>query len=252
MAGACCARSKKARARSPQSPRLRVRAKGGVLSKSKIESTIGLSRTIARSSIISPIVMREFQHRVANTLAVLSSSLRLELAAFNAPGLKEALSRHDKRVMAVADLHRFFGRYSEGFDFSAEHYFQSLCALLSKSILSPLGLHCAVSVDKAPMRAEKCELLGLAITELVLNAAKHAFPGKTSGCVRIELVKLDGHWYCTVSDNGIGIWKMSSGSGSIIIDGLVDALGGQLTVCTGPDGTVISIAFTCNEAQPWS
>jgi two-component sensor histidine kinase len=252
MADACCARSKKARARVPRSPRLRVRAKGGILSRSKIESTIDLSQTIARSSIISPIVMREFQHRVANTLAVLSSSLRLELATFSTPGLEEALRRHEKRVIAVADLHRFFGRYSEVLEFSAEHYFQSLCALLSKSILSPLGLHCEVLVDKAPMRAEKCELLGLAITELVLNAAKHAFPGKSSGRVRIEVVMRDDRWYCTVSDNGIGIWKMSSGSGSQITDGLVDALEGQLTVCTGRNGTAVSITFTGKEGYRWS
>jgi two-component sensor histidine kinase len=237
---------------SLRSSRLRVRAKGGILSKQKIESPIGLSRTIARSNIISSTVMREFQHRVANTLTVLSSSLRLELAAFNVPGLGEALRRHEKHVMAVADLHRFFGRYSEDFQFSAESYFQSLCSLLSKSILAPLGLHCEVLVDKAPMQAEKCELLGLVITELVLNAAKHAFPRNISGRVRIELVEQDAHWYCTVSDNGIGISTMSSRSGSQITDSLVDALGGQLAVCSGPDGTAVSITLIGNEDQPWS
>src|SRR5580692_6708603 len=102
----------------PPTPRLRVRAKGGILSKLKMESTIGLSRTIARSSINSPTVMREFQHRVANTLTVLCASMRLELATFNTPGLEEALRRIEKHVIAVADLHRFFGRYSEALEFS--------------------------------------------------------------------------------------------------------------------------------------
>src|SRR5580658_7393780 len=94
-------------------PRLRVRAKGGILSRSKMEPTIDLSRTITRSSIISPMVMREFQHRVANTLTILGASIRLELATFNTPGLEEASRRLEKHIIAVGDLHRFFGRHSE-------------------------------------------------------------------------------------------------------------------------------------------
>lgn len=188
---------------------------------------------------------------MANTLTILNSSLRLELATFKVPGLEEALRRHEKHVVAVADLHRFLGRCPEAFQISAESYFQPLCALLSKSILAPLGLHCEVSVDKGPMHAEKCEFLGMVITELVLNAAKHAFPGNISGCVRIEIVERDERWYCTVSDNGIGISKNSPGSGSQIADGLVDALGGQLTVCTGPNDTAVSITFFSQQAQVW-
>jgi two-component sensor histidine kinase len=198
------------------------------------------------------MVMHEFQHRVANTLTILGASIRLELAAFNTPGLEEALRRLEKHIIAVGDLHRFFGRHPEGREVSAEHYFQSLGALLSKSTLAPLGLHCEVSVDKASMRAEKCELLGLAITELVMNAAKYAFPGKVSGSVRIELMKRDDRWHCTVSDNGIGTREISPGSGSQFIGSLVDALEGQLTVRTGRGGTAVSIAFNGKEGQPWS
>jgi len=222
--------------------------KGGVLSKSKIEAATELSRTIARSNVVSPIVMRELQHRVANTLTILNSSLRLELATFKVPGLEEALRRHEKHVVAVADLHRFFGRCSEASEISTEGYFQPLCTLLSESILAPLDLHCEVSVDKGLMRAEKCEFLGLVITELVLNAAKHAFPDNISGCVRIEIVERDERWCCTVSDNGIGISRISPGSGSQIADGLVDALGGQLTIRTGTNGTAVSITFISQRA----
>lgn len=195
----------------------------------------------------APIVMREFQHRVSNTLVVLSSSLRLELASFKVPGLKEALNRHEKHVVAVADLHRYFSRNFEEVTVSAAEYFEPLCALLSKSILVPLGLHCEVSIDKTPLRAEQCELLGLAVAELVLNAAKHAFPGKTSGCVRVDILERDACWCCTVSDNGIGRWRRTPGSGSQITDSLVDALGGQLAIRAGPGGTAVSITFIDQE-----
>jgi two-component sensor histidine kinase len=133
------------------------------------------------------MVMREFQHRVANTLAILSASLRTELATFNVPGLNDALRRHEAQIVAVADLHRFFSHCFENVEIPADHYFQPLCAVLSRSILAPLGLHCEVSVGKTPMCANECEFLGLAVSELVLNAAKYAFSERRSGCVRVEI-----------------------------------------------------------------
>jgi len=224
--------------------------KGYVLNKSKIEAPVELSENIARPNAALPIVMREFQHRVANTLEVLNSSLRQELVRFRVPGLKEALRRHEQQVVAIADLHRFFGRYPDAVQIPAEDYFQPLCALLSKSILAPLGLHCEVSVDRTPMRAEKSELLGLAIAELVLNAAKHAFTGRVSGCVRIELLAQEACWCCIISDNGIGMQNGTLGSGSKIIESLVDALGGRLGIRGGPAGTAVSITFIDQEGQP--
>ena len=191
--------------------------------------------------------MREFQHRAANTLAILSSSLRMELANFNVPGLDDALRRHEAQIVAVADLHRFFSHCYASDKIPADQYFQPLCAVLSRSILAPRGLQCELSVDTATMCAEECELLGLAVSELVLNAAKHAFSGRISGCVRIEIFEQESLWYCIVSDNGTGMRGRCMGSGSLIMDSLVSGLGGQLVRNTGPQGTTIAITFIGNE-----
>jgi two-component sensor histidine kinase len=214
----------------------------------EVKTPAELSRAIVPPDIASRLIMREFQHRMANTLAVLSASLRIELASFEDPGLREALKRHEKRIVAAADLHRFFARQSDGGTIPAEHYFQSLCSVLSRSILAPLGLQCEAFVDKAHMPAAKCELLGLVITELVVNAAKHAFPDNSCGRVRTDVLERDNHWCCTVSDNGTGIRNEFNGSGSHIVVGLVDALEGQLAVRTGPEGTAVSIIFPSQDA----
>jgi two-component sensor histidine kinase len=223
---------------------------GDVLTKSKLEAQAGFSRRVMRSNSASPIIFRELQHRMANILAVLSANLRLEFGSFKDPGLKEALKRHEKQIVAAADLHRFFARCPDDAEIPAENYFRPLCALLSRSVLAPLGLHCEAFVDKTPMLTEKCELLGLAITELVLNAAKHAFPGDICGRVRIEILEQNAHWCCTVSDNGAGMQKGSHGSGSQITNSLVEALDGQLNIRTGPEGTAVSIVFNGQEEQP--
>jgi two-component sensor histidine kinase len=115
--------------------------------------------------------------------------------------------------------------------------------VLSRSILAALGLHCEAFVGKGALPGEKCEWLGLAIGELVMNAAKHAFPGDRAGRIRIEIFACGSHWRCTISDNGVGMQDTHRGCGSRIIDSLVDALGGQLAICSAPEGTAVSIAF---------
>jgi two-component sensor histidine kinase len=218
------------------------------LSKSiEVEPPAELSQTAVRSGAASSLVLRELQHRMANTLAILSANLRIELAPFKDPSLRAALKRHEKRIVAAADLHRFFSRHSGDGTIPAEGYFQSLCGVLSRSILAPLGLQCEAFIARADMPAAKCELLGLVITELVLNAAKHAFPGTSHGRVHTEILERNNRWYCTVSDNGIGIRNEFNGSGSHIIASLVDALEGQLAIRTGPEGTSVSVIFPCRD-----
>ena len=199
----------------------------------------------APQEILSSLVMREFRHRMANTLTVLHSSLRQQLATHSDRTLQEVLRRHEKQTMAVADLHRFFARDIGDGEILIESYFQSLCELLSRSVLAPLGLRCETFIINSFLSVEKCELLGLIVSELVMNAAKHAFPEEARGRVRIEIGVCKAYWRCLVSDDGVGIQKRSPGCGSDIIDKLIHALGARSAIQSGPDGTVVSIVFAC-------
>jgi two-component sensor histidine kinase len=199
----------------------------------------------APQEILSSLVMREFRHRMANTLTVLHSSLRQQLATHSDRTLQEVLRRHEKQTMAVADLHRFFARDIGDGEILIESYFQSLCELLSRSVLAPLGLRCETFIINSFLSVEKCELLGLVVSELVMNAAKHAFPEEARGHVRIEIGVCKAYWRCLVSDDGIGMQKRSPGCGSDIIDKLIHALGARSAIQSGADGTAVSIVFAC-------
>jgi hypothetical protein len=63
-------------------------------------------------------------------------------------------------------------------------------------VLGPLGLRCETFIVNSFLSVEKCELLGLIVAELVMNAAKHAFPGETRGRVRIEIGVCQAYWRC--------------------------------------------------------
>jgi two-component sensor histidine kinase len=103
------------------------------------------------------------------------------------------------------------------------------------------GVRCEVFADAGEFPGERCERLGLVITELVTNAAKHSFHGRNDGLVRVELIKRIDSWVCVVSDNGVGTAVRSLGVGSKIVKRLVRALGGKLVRKSRRDGTSVVV-----------
>jgi two-component sensor histidine kinase len=106
-----------------------------------------------------------------------------------------------------------------------------------------MGVRREVCADDGIFRSEHCELLGLIIAELAINAAKHAFRERDDRLLRVEFINNTDPWVCVVSDNGVGSPAMSSGVGSRILESLLQALDANLVRKSGLDGT--SVAVTC-------
>ena len=85
------------------------------------------------------------------------------------------------------------------------------------------------------------------VTELVMNALKHAFPDeKVVGEISVRYDVAGTNWKLTVSDNGIGRQdgvfaqqKVELGTG--IIKALSHQLNAQVETLAGPGGTTVSI-----------
>jgi hypothetical protein len=84
-------------------------------------------------------------------------------------------------------------------------------------------------VDDSVTTSEVSVSLGLIVTELVINALKHAFPARErAGHITVEYWSRPTGWRLTVEDNGVGMpgdhLTRKPGLGT----GIVDALSGQL------------------------
>ena len=186
-------------------------------------------------------LLREMNHRLANTLAVLTSVLRRDFSLSASSSLQKSLDRFESRIIAFSDLHRslMIGAASDWI--SAQYYVENLCKALSEALLEPIGVRCEVSADTGDLSGERCELLGLVITELVINATKHAFDERMEGRIRVDLVRKIDSWLCVVSDNGKGSKVGVPGVGSKIVNQLVRALGGSVSTSSGCNGTTVVI-----------
>ena len=98
--------------------------------------------------------------------------------------------------------------------------------------------------------------LGLIVTELVLNALKHAFPVAKPGCAIEVAYEVDGDaWTLSVADNGCGKSSEISAPARVGLGTtIVQSLAGQLDACvetvTGSTGTTVSIVHSGEEALP--
>jgi chemotaxis protein methyltransferase CheR len=101
--------------------------------------------------------------------------------------------------------------------------------------------------DGGGVTSRQAESLGLIVTELVINALKHAFPDeKVEGQVKVAFDMAGTNWKLSVSDDGIGrpvgaIAQPKSGLGTSIVTALAQQLGAKLETLANPKGTTVSV-----------
>ncbi len=97
--------------------------------------------------------------------------------------------------------------------------------------------------------------IGLIVTELVMNALKHASLAQTKDAQIIVAYEVAGqNWKLSISDNGIGNSKLNTGTlkqglGTSIVKALSKQLDAHLEILSGPHGTTITITHAVFNSQ---
>ncbi len=83
-------------------------------------------------------------------------------------------------------------------------------------------------------------LLPLAIIthELIANACRHAFPDGRRGSIAVAFSRAVGGVSLVVRDSGVGAATLEPGEGLALVRGLVEHLGGSMSIETAPDAGV--------------
>lgn len=133
------------------------------------------------------------------------------------------------RVMSIATLQRQLA-VSSSEDVALNKYFNDLCASLGASMIDNADrISLTSTADDTITKANVSISLGLIVTELVINALKHAFPGRNQmGHIAVDYQANANGWSLTVNDDGVG---MPVGEGNLrpgLGTGIVEALSRQL------------------------
>lgn len=95
-------------------------------------------------------------------------------------------------------------------------------------------------------------LLPLAIIthELISNACRHAFPDGRRGSIAVAFSRAVGGVSLVVRDSGVGAGTLEPGEGLALVQGLVEHLGGSMSIETAPDaGVGVRIRLPLEPAQ---
>jgi two-component system, sensor histidine kinase PdtaS len=191
------------------------------------------------------ILLQELQHRVANSLQIVASVLMQGAKKVRSEQARGHLRDARNRVMSIATMQRQLAASRIG-DVVLRDYFTDLCASIGASMINDHDqLSLKVTVDESKMKADASVSLGLIVTELVINALKHAFPRHRKGKILVDYRSEGRAWTLSVRDNGIGMPKDAAdarpGLGTGIVQALAKQLGATVEVAASKPGTIVSI-----------
>ena len=192
------------------------------------------------------VLLQELQHRVANSLQIIASVLMQSARRVQSEETRLHLHAAHSRVMSIATLQKQLA-VTQLKSVELRTYFADLCRSISASMIDdPQRLTLEAIVDDTATNSDVSVSMGLIVTELVINAIKHAFSDQTvGGKITVSFTESEGAWLLSVLDNGAGmpvgekVGKPGLGTG--IIEALSRQLGASVTVLDANPGTRVEV-----------
>ena len=183
------------------------------------------------------VLLQEANHRVKNSLAIVSSILHLQVSHAESAEAADAMRSAAARVMAIAAVHE---RLYTGTDIRAvslDTFLSDLCHEIGRALGCEEGIQC--EFQSAVVPTDMAVPLALIVNELVTNVIKHVGPPcrlsiRTGG--QDELV-------LRVSDTGQGPsqGKPKAGLGSRLVAALTAQLEARIETNRRADGYTVQL-----------
>lgn len=179
-------------------------------------------------------LIKEMNHRVKNSLALVASMLRLQAREDSDPAFAQQLEDATLRVGAIARVHEQLYQASDIEHFDVGRYIEAICRDLGASFAQ-----CEISVQAQPgivISADRAISSALIVNELVSNAAKHAYDGNGVGRVWVNVAATGvDSFSIAVRDEGGGLpqgfqFGKGKGLGARMVRSLAEQLNASLEV----------------------
>lgn len=195
---------------------------------------------------------REVEHRVKNTLQLISSIVLLQGRRASDDAARQALRAVQQRVAAVSVAHRHVTWGDDAEEVEA--------AALVREIVGDLASSAGrddveIELDLEPVRipGRSGAPVALLVSECVGNALRHAFPEGRAGRIRVSVRRVGQDLQLTVSDNGVGApdGALPQGFGLNVVQLMAQQLRGRLRTDTAQPGLrmVVTVPMDAQTAR---
>ncbi|MDX8457591.1 sensor histidine kinase [Mesorhizobium humile] len=189
------------------------------------------------------MLMQEVDHRVKNSLQMVSSMLRLQAHQLSSIEGTRALEQAQRRIASVAAAHEQLYRASGSDMVDMSVFLDGICKALAAHRPSNIdGIE--VQAEPIVLGSKRAMKTGMLVAELVMNGLKHAYPAGRHGSIRVELRSAGPIARLSVSDDGVGLpsdflVEGGKGLGMRLIRSIVEQFEGKITVEPGPSARFV-------------
>ncbi len=203
---------------------------------------------IARSIEAAETLRLEIDHRVKNSLQLVSSLLQMQASRSGSEEVRDALASAGGRVRAISSIHAALNR-SSGSSGSSTVRLREHAERLVEELRAgaPDGVEIALAADEIVLRSSEATSLAILVNEFVTNSLKHAFPDGREGRVSLDIRRDGDRVRARFSDDGVGHAaggrSAQEGLGTRIMHAVGQQLGATLDLVADVDGTSLAFDF---------
>lgn len=175
-------------------------------------------------------LLREVNHRVQNSLQLVQSFLALQARGGEETSLQDALNEAQRRISAVALVHRRLYQADQLESVDLSRYLEELIGEMRGAMGDEWAERLTLTLSPLLISADRAVHVGLVLTELVINANKYAYGGE-AGPIEVSLEQYRNSFRLIVADQGKGKAVVSGGRqgfGTRMMYAMVARLGGTI------------------------
>ncbi|MGO4439306.1 sensor histidine kinase [Rhizobium sp. RAF56] len=208
---------------------------------------------LAQARDRAEVLLSEVNHRVANSLALVSSLVSLQSKALLDQAAKDALAETQDRIFAISLVHKRLYGSGDVRSVDLREYLTGLLDHLRTSLRSQgHGVVISFQIEPIELPTDASINLGVVVTELVTNAFKYAYP-QGFGEIRVHLRKLEQLVELLVEDDGVGrvdgTPAKGTGVGTRIVNAMCTNLGSRIEYRQRHPGTTARLVFPATSSN---
>ncbi len=199
-------------------------------------------------------LLAEVNHRVANSLTMVSTLVKMQAKSVTDRAAKSALDETRDRINAVALVHRKLYTSGDARFVLLDDYLSGLIADVQSSVNNQqLGISIKSDIAEIKMPVDLSISLGVVLNEWISNAVKYAYPS-AKGEIRVDLKLVDqGKAQLTVSDDGVGFdaakKALGTGFGTKIVNAMAISLAAEIEHTPNNPGTNAVLTFPLKQFE---
>lgn len=181
------------------------------------------------------ILLQELQHRVKNTLAIISGLIGLEVNRTTELQVQYVLQSMRDRISSLAKLYDMLYRSSMDMkEIRLNEYIREIAiSLLNSYKPDKEQINLQLDLDEMHIDVRRAIPIGLIVNEIITNSLKHAFRDDHHGFIRVGLNCRNEYVTIEVEDNGKRLQSASYPDGSkslglVLVQILTEQISGNL------------------------